>query len=63
MLAAQLRSEFLENPANRVAQNAVTQVGVDDIALNRRVVTETAHSFSLQLDDWSVTNQKRSGRC
>ena len=62
-LAAQFRREFLLNPANRVAQNAVTQVTVDDLALNRTVVTGTDHTFSIQLDDWSVTNQKRSGRC
>lgn len=62
-MAAQFRREFVAKPANRVAQNAVTQVTVDDIALNRAIVTETSHTFSIQLDDWSVTNQKRSGRC
>lgn len=60
---AQLRQEFAANPLNRVAQNAVTQVTVDDVALNRSIVATTDHSFSHRLDDWSVTNQKRSGRC
>ncbi len=46
-----------------MAQNAVTQITVDDIALNRGIVTNTDHSFSTFLDDWSVTNQKQSGRC
>ena len=50
-------------PRFRVQQNAVTQVTVDDIALNRDVVFNTDHSFSTVLDDWSVTNQKQSGRC
>ena len=45
------------------AQNAVTQTSVDDIALNREIVTSIDHSFSTTLDDWSVTHQKRSGRC
>ena len=47
----------------RVQQNAVTQVTVDDIALNRDIVFNTDHTFSNVLDDWSATNQKQSGRC
>ena len=62
-LASRFRREFAANPANRLAQNAVTQVTVDDITLNRAIVTETDHTFSIQLDDWTVTNQKRTGRC
>jgi bleomycin hydrolase len=62
-LLARWRSEFAGNFANRLAQNAVTQVTVDDLALNREIVTSIDHTFSHKLDDWSVTNQKRSGRC
>ncbi len=51
------------DPAFRVAQNAVTQVTVEDVALNRSVLTSTDHTFSHLLDDWAVTNQKKSGRC
>lgn len=58
-----LRDAFAANPVHRVAQNAVTQTTVDDVALNREVVTNVDHTFSHVLDDWSVTNQKRSGRC
>jgi bleomycin hydrolase len=54
---------FRTNSAYRLAQNAVTQTSVDDIALNRDIVTSIDHSFSTMLDDWSVTHQKRSGRC
>ena len=53
----------LATPAFRIAQNAVTQVTTDDVALNREVVFNTDHSFSHVLDDWSVTNQKQTGRC
>src|SRR5438132_142801 len=60
---ARLRGEFAASAANRLAQNAVTQVTVDDVALNRSIVTAIDHSFSHRLDDWAVTNQKRSGRC
>ncbi len=57
------QQSFRANPAYRVVQNAVTHTSVDDIALNRDIVTAIDHSFSTTLDDWSVTHQKRSGRC
>ena len=60
-------SEFKEiyesKPAHQLMQNVVTQHDVNDIALNRSIVSEAVHSFSTVLDDWSVTNQARSGRC
>ncbi|MBL1106827.1 C1 family peptidase [Streptomyces sp. 5-8] len=55
--------EFTARPANRLMQNAVTQTPVDDIALDRRILTGIDHSVSHHLDDWKVTNQKQSGRC
>jgi len=58
-----LREAFESNAAYCRTRNAVTQVTVDDIALNRSVVTTIDHSFSQVVDDWPATNQKRSGRC
>jgi bleomycin hydrolase len=58
-----LRKEFSANPAYRLAQNAVTRVSVDDVAISREIVNSTDHSLSVLLDDWKVTNQERSGRC
>jgi bleomycin hydrolase len=55
--------EFAARPANRLMQNAVTQTPVDDVALDRRILTGIDHSVSHHLDDWKVTNQKQSGRC
>jgi bleomycin hydrolase len=60
---AALQIGFDRVPAYRIAQNAVTQVTADDVALNRSVVTGIDHTFSHLLDDWAVTNQKTSGRC
>src|SRR5262245_22062896 len=60
---AAFQHSFCTNPTYRVVQNAVTHTSVDDIALNRDIVTSIDHSFSTTLDDWSVTYQKRSGRC
>jgi len=59
----ELRREFDANPPWRMAQNAVTQTTIDDVALDRNVLTAMDHTFSHLLDDWPVTNQKRSGRC
>jgi bleomycin hydrolase len=67
MLAAaeleQLRKEFTANPVYRLAQNAVTRVTIDDVAINREILNTIDHSLSTTLDDWKVTNQERSGRC
>ena len=58
-----LRKDFSANPAYRLAQNAVTRVTIDDVAINRDIVNNTDHSVSTLLDDWKVTSQERSGRC
>jgi bleomycin hydrolase len=58
-----LRKDFSASPAYRLAQNAVTRVSVDDVAISRQVINSTDHSMSTLLDDWKVTNQQRSGRC
>src|SRR3984957_9001118 len=58
-----LRKDFTANPTHRLAQNAVTRVTVDDVAINREIVSSIDHSLSTTLDDWKVTNQERSGRC
>ena len=50
-------------PAHQLMQNVVTQHDVNDVALNRNIVVQATNSFSTVLDDWSVTNQARSGRC
>jgi len=58
-----LRKQFLANPKNRMAQNAVAQTSIDEVALDREVVVGIDTTVSNLLDDWSVTNQKNSGRC
>ncbi len=55
--------QFESNAAYRLAQNAVTTTSLEDIALDRSVVTRMATSMSTLLDDWEATNQKQSGRC
>ena len=60
---AGLRAFFESDPSARIAQNAVTRTDINDVALNRSIVTDTDFSFSTLLDDWEVTNQRQSGRC
>jgi bleomycin hydrolase len=59
----QLRKGFTANPVYRLAQNAVTRVTVDDVAINREILNTIDHSLSTTLDDWKATNQEHSGRC
>jgi bleomycin hydrolase len=58
-----MRKDFSANQIYRLAQNAVTRVSVDDVAIDREIVSSIDHSMSTTLDDWKVTNQQRSGRC
>ena len=60
---AELRKEFDSESSNKVAQNAVTNVQLPDLTLNRDLVQDIDDSFSTKLDDWKVTAQMRSGRC
>lgn len=58
-----LAEEFAARPELRRSQNAVTRVGVDEVALDHAVATGIRTSVSHRIDDWKVTNQKKSGRC
>ena len=57
------QQSFQSDGSKRLMQNVVTQHDVNDVALNHSIVTNAPHSFSTVLDDWSVTNQSRTGRC
>lgn len=59
----EFRKDFISDKTAKVAQNAVTNVPINDVVLNRDVISNTNFTFNIQLDDWSVTNQKSSGRC
>lgn len=54
---------FLADPTAVRAMNAVTRTALDDVAVNRARLVDTARSMSVRLDDWEATNQKKSGRC
>ena len=60
---SEFREEFDANPSYRLMQNAVALHDVNDIALDRSIVTAANHTYSDMLDDWTVTDQGRTGRC
>ena len=60
---AGFQQSYEADPAHQLMQNVVAQHDVNDVALNRTIVTAAVNSFSTVLDEWGVTNQARSGRC
>ncbi len=57
------REQFNSDPSAKVAQNAISNTELSTVTLSRDLLQNMDFSFSTKLDDWSVTNQKRSGRC
>ena len=60
---AAYRNAFAADPQARVAQNAVCGQDIQSLSLSRSQVQAIDDSFSIRLDEWSVTHQKQSGRC
>ncbi|EFI41936.1 aminopeptidase C [Peptoniphilus sp. oral taxon 386] len=59
----ELRNKFGADRANRVAQNAAMENGIDKAAVKNMVYEEQRHSFNVNLNQGDITNQKQSGRC
>ena len=60
---AQRNAAFLADPAARLAGNAVATTDVEQVSLDRAVVTSIDTSVSDLVPDASITDQKQSGRC
>ena len=60
---SRLSESFRASPELKRMQNAVVRVGIEEVALDNDVVTSLSTAVSHRLDDWKVTNQKKSGRC
>ncbi|MBH9980116.1 MULTISPECIES: C1 family peptidase [Bifidobacterium] len=58
-----LCTAFDEREANHAAMNAVTQVGIDEVAHNYDRSRLLQHRFSVSIDNGTVTSQAHSGRC
>ena len=57
------QASYERDPQRWLSGNAVAKSPVHTVALNRRVVAGTDHTFSVMLKSNAVTNQNRSGRC
>jgi bleomycin hydrolase len=60
---ARFAKEFGATPQHKLMQNAVSKTAVDDVALDRDIVTSIDHTVSNLLTDRKATNQEKSGRC
>ena len=60
---AKFQKSFSSDPRNRIAMNAVTQMGPADVAQNREVISRIDHTYSHFIKTPEATNQKHSGRC
>lgn len=58
-----LSDSFVADPAAVLMQNAVTRAGLEQVAINHARAVSLSTTMSNRLDDWTVANQKKSGRC
>lgn len=58
-----LNEEFESKASNRVAMNAVTAAGIDEVSRNYDRSRLLQRRFSVTVDNGEVTSQERSGRC
>ena len=59
----ELNEKFDNCRGNRIAQNAAMTNGVAQAATNKKIEGIERHSFSINLNQGEITNQKQSGRC
>lgn len=57
------RAEFAKAPSHRLAMNACSRGNVDEIALNRSVLSGLDWTFSHEVKGGAISNQKRAGFC
>ncbi|GMV37452.1 MAG: aminopeptidase [Fimbriimonadales bacterium] len=57
------REDFLKDPRNLLARNAVSKTPVGQVALNRDIVTSLDHTYSITIKVGEATSQEKSGRC
>ena len=60
---SRMRDAFAADTVLKRTQNAIARVSVDDLAIDHQLATALTPTVSHRIDDWKVTNQKKSGRC
>lgn len=59
----QFTKAFEAEPRNQIALNAVTKTPLTQVAMNRRTVVRTNHTYSHMVKAGASTTQNKSGRC
>ncbi len=57
------RTSFQAGDRNRIARNAVVNMGARKAGLNRDSIISNNMTFSEEIETGDITNQKKSGRC
>ena len=59
----EFRKKYNKDKTNKLIENAITNNGVNEVALNRDIINENQMVFSIELPESKRMNQKKSGRC
>jgi len=59
----EFKKGFNNVPHNRIMMDAITNVSVDDVAMNRDSLINMDFTFSNEIKTAKITSQKKSGRC
>ena len=57
------KEQYHQDSKNKLIENAITRVGIDDVCFNRETLLENQNLFNVEIDLGSVQDQKQSGRC
>ena len=56
-------SKNVDTPENKLLRNAITQGGINSVAMNWDAVNSLHYDFSDEIQTGKITNQNKSGRC
>lgn len=62
-LLKKFEEKYSENPLNKVIENAIARVGIDQVSINNDTYRKHNYIFSHEIETGEMTNQKQSGRC
>lgn len=62
-LYKELEEIYEKDPSNKVISNAISNVGIREASLNKKIINEHTFIFSNEVKTNDVTNQKKTGRC
>lgn len=59
----EFKKKYISNKKNKIIENAITNNGINEVALNRCILNENRMVFSIELPEGKIVDQKNSGRC